>query len=140
MATATQLMPSPTGGLKSAFSPYTESPSSPGTFAHLFSNRYVPRQEPFQPPLKSFSATMPRRVVPAALILHKRSSGTTSDHLIPPPSPYPATVDPSPVDSNGTNATEVHSSCPPFFRKRISEADSLARSKMTNRSMGSEKT
>lgn len=74
MATATQLMPSPTGGLKSAFSPYTESPSSPGTFAHLFSNR---------------------------------SSGTTSDHLIPPPSPYPATVDPSPVDSNGTNATEI---------------------------------
>lgn len=67
-------MPSPTGGLKSAFSPYTESPSSPGTFAHLFSNR---------------------------------SSGTTSDHLIPPPSPYPATVDPSPVDSNGTNATEI---------------------------------
>jgi hypothetical protein len=39
-----------------------------------------------------------------------RSSGATSDHLQPPPSPYPATVDPSPVDSNGTNGTEVHSS------------------------------
>lgn len=40
MATATQLMPSPSG-LKSmsAFSPYTDSPSSPGTFAHVFSNR-----------------------------------------------------------------------------------------------------
>ncbi|KAF2180334.1 hypothetical protein K469DRAFT_714709 [Zopfia rhizophila CBS 207.26] len=74
MATATQLMPSPTQGLKSAFSPYTDSPSSPATFAQVFSNRL---------------------------------SGTTSDHLVPPPSPYPATVDPSPVDSNGTNATEI---------------------------------
>ncbi|KAF7446870.1 hypothetical protein PtrSN002B_000863 [Pyrenophora tritici-repentis] len=74
MATATQLMPSPSG-LKSmsAFSPYTDSPSSPGTFAHVFSNR---------------------------------SSGHTSDHLQPPPSPYPATVDPSPVDSNGTSHTD----------------------------------
>ncbi|KAF2476075.1 uncharacterized protein BDR25DRAFT_331654 [Lindgomyces ingoldianus] len=74
MATATQLMPSPTQALKSAFSPYTDSPSSPANFAHVFSNR---------------------------------SSGTTSDHLVPPPSPYPSTVDPSPVDSNGTNATEI---------------------------------
>ncbi|KAF2006751.1 hypothetical protein P154DRAFT_517777 [Amniculicola lignicola CBS 123094] len=74
MATVTQLMPSPTTGLKSTFSPYTDSPSSPATFAHVFSNR---------------------------------SSGTTSDHLIPPPSPYPATVDPSPVDSNGTTATDI---------------------------------
>jgi len=74
MATATQLMPSPSG-LKSmsAFSPYTDSPSSPGTFAHVFSNR---------------------------------SSGHTSDHLQPPPSPYPASVDPSPVDSNGTSHTD----------------------------------
>jgi hypothetical protein len=40
MATATQLMPSPTAGhLKSAFSPYTDSPSSPAPFAHVFSNR-----------------------------------------------------------------------------------------------------
>ncbi|EOA91273.1 uncharacterized protein SETTUDRAFT_162037 [Exserohilum turcica Et28A] len=74
MATATQLMPSP-NGLKSmsAFSPYTDSPSSPGTFAQVFSNR---------------------------------SSAHTSDHLQPPPSPYPATVDPSPVDSNGTVHTD----------------------------------
>ena len=35
-----------------------------------------------------------------------RSSGHTSDHLQPPPSPYPATVDPSPVDSNGTSHTD----------------------------------
>ncbi|KAF2864862.1 hypothetical protein BDV95DRAFT_588200 [Massariosphaeria phaeospora] len=76
MATATQLMPSPTTGLKSAFSPYTDSPSSPAVFAHhqVFSNR---------------------------------SSSTTADHLAPPPSPYPANVDPSPVDSNGTNGTEI---------------------------------
>ena len=35
-----------------------------------------------------------------------RSSGHASDHLQPPPSPYPATVDPSPVDSNGTTHTD----------------------------------
>ncbi|KAF1954673.1 hypothetical protein CC80DRAFT_493791 [Byssothecium circinans] len=74
MATATQLMPtSPTPGLKSSFSPYTDSPSSPATFAQVFSNR----------------------------------SSNASDHLVPPPSPYPSSVDPSPVDSNGTNATEI---------------------------------
>ncbi|KAH8728517.1 hypothetical protein GQ44DRAFT_737701 [Phaeosphaeriaceae sp. PMI808] len=73
MATATQLMPSPTaaGHFKSAFSPYTDSPSSPAHFSHVFSNR----------------------------------SSSTSDHLAPP-SPYPATVDPSPVDSNGTCNTD----------------------------------
>ncbi|KAL6705904.1 hypothetical protein ACN47E_006183 [Coniothyrium glycines] len=74
MATATQLMPSPSGlQSMSAFSPYTDSPSSPANFAHVFPNR---------------------------------SSGTMSDHLQPPPSPYPATVDPSPVDSNGTVHTD----------------------------------
>lgn len=35
-----------------------------------------------------------------------RSSGP-SDSLAPPPSPYPAHVDPSPVDSNGTESTEI---------------------------------
>jgi hypothetical protein len=44
---------------------------------------------------------LPRRVLMAS----SRSSNT-SDHLVPPPSPYPATVDPSPVDSNGTNHTD----------------------------------
>jgi len=73
MAAATQLMPSPSG-LKSmsAFSPFTDSPSSPAHFANVFSNR----------------------------------SSSASDHLQPPPSPYPATVDPSPVDSNGTSQTD----------------------------------
>lgn len=34
------LMPSPTGpGLNSAFSPYTDSPSSPANFNQVFSNR-----------------------------------------------------------------------------------------------------
>ena len=34
------LMPSPTGpGLGSAFSPYTDSPSSPANFNQVFSNR-----------------------------------------------------------------------------------------------------
>lgn len=52
MATATQLMPSPTttttNGLKSSFSPYTDSPSSPlpATFAHVFSNRCAPASQP----------------------------------------------------------------------------------------------
>lgn len=40
-----------------------------------------------------------------------RSSGATSDHLHPPPSPYPATVDPSPVDSNGTVHTDHTEVC-----------------------------
>jgi hypothetical protein len=35
-----------------------------------------------------------------------RSSGP-SDSLAPPPSPYPQNVDPSPVDSNGTESTEI---------------------------------
>ncbi|KAF2713825.1 hypothetical protein K504DRAFT_498618 [Pleomassaria siparia CBS 279.74] len=70
MATATQLMPSPTQALSSSFSPYTDSPTSPADFSRIY------------------------------------SSNRSSDHLVPPPSPYPATVDPSPVDSNGTNGTE----------------------------------
>ena len=40
-----------------------------------------------------------------------RSSAATSDHLQPPPSPYPATVDPSPVDSNGTSHTDHTEVC-----------------------------
>lgn len=95
MATATQLMPSP-NGLKSmsAFSPYTDSPSSPGTFAHVFSNRcHSPR---LHTPAKRATLTMDAQ----------RSSGHASEHLQPPPSPYPATVDPSPVDSNGTSHTD----------------------------------
>ena len=35
-----------------------------------------------------------------------RSSGP-SESLAPPASPYPAQVDPSPVDSNGTESTEI---------------------------------
>ena len=45
-----------------------------------------------------------------------RSSGATSDHLVPPPSPYPSTVDPSPVDSNGTSGTEVGNARSPSTR------------------------
>lgn len=37
-----------------------------------------------------------------------RSSESHSDSLLPPPpSPYPAFTDPSPVDSNGTASTET---------------------------------
>ncbi|KAF2758781.1 hypothetical protein EJ05DRAFT_528127 [Pseudovirgaria hyperparasitica] len=82
MATATQLMPSqpsPThpGINKSAFSPFTDSPSSPAPFTQSY--RYS-----------------------------NRSSGTDkSDSLHPPASPYPAHIEPSPVDSTGTNSTEI---------------------------------
>ncbi|KAK4944051.1 hypothetical protein LTR66_014545 [Elasticomyces elasticus] len=74
MALKSPLMPSPTAGLMSAFSPYTDSPNSP---------------DPFSP-------------LPAS----NRSSGP-SDWLAPPPSPYPQNVEPSPVDSNGTESTEI---------------------------------
>src|SRR5690242_21590724 len=87
------LMPSPTGpGLSSAFSPYTDSPSSPANFNQVFSNRC--------------RRPAPQRPHRHILMESQRSSGAHSDHLIPPPSPYPATVDPSPVDSNGTSATD----------------------------------
>lgn len=36
---------------------------------------------------------------------HDRSSG--NDSLAPPPSPYPQQIEPSPVDSNGTEGTEI---------------------------------
>jgi hypothetical protein len=89
------LMPSPTGpGLSSAFSPYTDSPSSPANFNQVFSNRC-------ELPTPSLL-----RSIQPVLMHSQRSSGAHSDHLVPPPSPYPATVDPSPVDSNGTSATD----------------------------------
>lgn len=40
------------------------------------------------------------------LISSQRSSGP-SDSLAPPPSPYPQQIEPSPVDSNGTESTEI---------------------------------
>ncbi|KAK1808554.1 hypothetical protein LTR12_017093 [Friedmanniomyces endolithicus] len=73
---AVGIMPSPTSGLSSAFSPYTDSPNSPAPYK----NNFVPTSN--------------------------RSSGP-SDSLAPPPSPYPQTTDPSPVDSNGTESTEI---------------------------------
>ena len=86
------LMPSPTGpGLNSAFSPYTDSPSSPANFNQVFSNRCG-------------QSCIAYKHVNCVLMDIPRSSG--ADHLVPPPSPYPATVDPSPVDSNGTSATD----------------------------------
>lgn len=85
------LMPSPTGpGLTSAFSPYTDSPSSPANFNQVFSNR----------------CGAPAELAAQHVLMDSRRSSTQSDHLVPPPSPYPATVDPSPVDSNGTSATD----------------------------------
>jgi hypothetical protein len=41
-----------------------------------------------------------------ALTPAERSSGPT-DSLAPPASPYPSQVEPSPVDSNGTESTEI---------------------------------
>ncbi|KAK4551846.1 hypothetical protein LTR86_010842 [Recurvomyces mirabilis] len=71
------LMPSPTGAVTSAFSPYTDSPNSPAPFSK---GHFLPTSN--------------------------RSSGP-SDSLAPPPSPYPQHTDPSPVDSNGTESTEI---------------------------------
>ena len=49
-----------------------------------------------------------RSSVPSAAVLICASfSDTPSDSLAPPPSPYPAHVDPSPTDSNGTESTEI---------------------------------
>lgn len=59
MATATQLMPSPTAGLKSSFSPYTDSPSSPATLAHVFSNRC---ESPRPPPRRRSANGNPKVV------------------------------------------------------------------------------
>ncbi|TID26728.1 hypothetical protein E2P81_ATG01194 [Venturia nashicola] len=73
----TTLMPSPT--LKSAFSPYTDSPSSPTPYSVAFRARSMQRA----------------------------STGSERDSLAPPPSPYPATVDPSPVESNDSHSTDV---------------------------------
>lgn len=42
----------------------------------------------------------------ASLTPAERSSGPT-DSLAPPASPYPSQVEPSPVDSNGTESTEI---------------------------------
>ncbi|KAI7263622.1 hypothetical protein KC345_g9057, partial [Hortaea werneckii] len=76
MALKSPLMPSPTNGLSSAFSPYSDSPNSPAPYQNNF-------------PTTS-----------------NRSSGL-SDSLAPPPSPYPQQMEPSPVDSNGTESTEI---------------------------------
>ena len=40
-------------------------------------------------------------------ILNRASTGSEKDSLAPPPSPYPATVDPSPVESNDSHSTDV---------------------------------
>ena len=93
MALKSPLMPSPNGSLSSAFSPYSDSPNSPavpGSFNGI-EKRYA--REWFEM-LKEYADG------------RDRSSGP-SDNLAPPPSPYPAQVDPSPVDSNGTESTEI---------------------------------
>lgn len=79
MAAATQLMPSTAqqqANLKSAFSPYTDSPSSPAPFSPHFHTS------------------------------NRSSSGQPASDSLQPPSPYPL-VEPSPVDSNGTNTTDI---------------------------------
>ncbi|KAF2716279.1 hypothetical protein K431DRAFT_307923 [Polychaeton citri CBS 116435] len=80
MALKSPLMPSPTGPL-SAFSPYSDSPNSPVPFPSSFHHHHHHPQS-------------------------NRSSGP-SDSLAPPPSPYPQQIEPSPVDSNGTEGTDI---------------------------------
>ncbi|GIZ42883.1 hypothetical protein CKM354_000613100 [Cercospora kikuchii] len=81
MALKNPIMPmaSPTGGgLVSAFSPYSDSPNSPARFS-AFSGGNT----------------------------HSNRSSAPTDSLAPPPSPYPQQIEPSPVDSNGTEGTEI---------------------------------
>ena len=40
-------------------------------------------------------------------VANRASTGSEKDSLAPPPSPYPATVDPSPVESNDSHSTDV---------------------------------
>ncbi|KAF2211642.1 hypothetical protein CERZMDRAFT_117803 [Cercospora zeae-maydis SCOH1-5] len=82
MALKNPIMPmaSPNGaGLVSAFSPYSDSPNSPARFS-AFSGGNHP---------------------------HNNRSSAPNDSLAPPPSPYPQQIEPSPVDSNGTEGTEI---------------------------------
>ncbi|KAF7192887.1 hypothetical protein HII31_05801 [Pseudocercospora fuligena] len=80
MALKSPLMPSPTGaGLSSAFSPYSDSPNSPARFNNF----------------------------PGSGNTQSNRSSGPSDSLAPPPSPYPQQIEPSPVDSNGTEGTEI---------------------------------
>ncbi|KAM3425660.1 hypothetical protein BST61_g7604 [Cercospora zeina] len=72
-------MASPTrAGLVSAFSPYSDSPNSPARFS-AFSGGNT----------------------------HSNRASAPNDSLAPPPSPYPQQIEPSPVDSNGTEGTEI---------------------------------
>ncbi|KAE9986654.1 hypothetical protein EG327_004218 [Venturia inaequalis] len=41
------------------------------------------------------------------LLANRASTGSERDSLAPPPSPYPATVDPSPVESNDSHSTDI---------------------------------
>nr|POE79920.1 hypothetical protein CFP56_07986 [Quercus suber] len=76
MALKSPLMPSPTtGGISSAFSPYSDPPTSP------------------------YPSSFPNPD-------HSSRSSANSDTLAPPPSPYPQQIEPSPVDSNGTDIEE----------------------------------
>ncbi|EME82854.1 uncharacterized protein MYCFIDRAFT_51447 [Pseudocercospora fijiensis CIRAD86] len=80
MALTSPPMPSPTAaGLASAFSPHSDSPNSPARFNTL----------------------------PGSGNTRSNRSSGPSDSLAPPPSPYPQQIEPSPVDSNGTEGTEI---------------------------------
>lgn len=54
--------------------------------------------------------------------MYGRSSGPT-DSLAPPPSPYPQQIEPSPVDSNGTEGTEIEEDAQDDSDLRSQESD-----------------
>ena len=135
MALKSPLMPSPTGGVSSAFSPYTDSPHSPAALNPGFaaatsnhSNRLVASLDYMRAArtavLTKRSITFRKSILPWLFLFMAYTSGrcglfddssnstnTRSDSsLAPPPSPYPTHVDPSPVDSNGTENTEIEDS------------------------------
>lgn len=86
-------MPSPTGALSSTFSPYSDSPNSPAPFRTY--------------PLAEKRWSLPIHIRHDCLLTRCRRSSGGTDTLHPPPSPYPQHIDPSPVDSNGTENTEI---------------------------------
>ena len=133
MALKSPLMPSPTGGVSSAFSPYTDSPHSPAAVNPGFAaatSRHSTRSVASLDYMRTTRiAILARRSISISSFIQtflyllltrlamwpffhsSNSTNTRSDSsLAPPPSPYPTHVDPSPVDSNGTENTEIEDS------------------------------
>jgi hypothetical protein len=94
-----------TGGLASAFSPYSasDSPSSPSRFGSPYANHTANANNRYAIPDMRRQAMRPH----VHVLIPGRRSSIPPDSLAPPASPYPQQIEPSPVDSNGTASTEI---------------------------------